>query len=223
MKKKKQQHPEAQTLPSAFSLFRPSFEALMVNVWTFLCLLLVPIALLTIMNVFGEDLKAGASTGSQLVPVVLLLGGIVSLLLAPAIPYVQIQSVRGNEVTVGEAVQAGLAKFWRFYGLSLLVALYIIGGFLLLIVPGFFMIKRYLLAAFYLYDQDLKIMEAMNKSAEDSRKVPGAIWGVIGVHVLLSMLSALPVLMLVSAFFSVMYYCAPAVRYTQIRALLGKH
>ena len=43
--KKKHQTPEAPAMSSAIALFRPSFEAVMVNTWTFLCLLLLPITL----------------------------------------------------------------------------------------------------------------------------------------------------------------------------------
>lgn len=188
----------------------------MVNVWSFLCLLLFPMALFTFSNLYSGGQGFPSIHEGFVVPI-MLVGGVVSLLLAPAIPYVQLQSVYGNEVTLTDAIKVGFSKFWRFYGLVLLSALIILGGLLLLIVPGLFMIRRYLLAPFYLYDKDLKILEAMRQSAEDSRKHSRAIWGLIGVQFLLSLISAVPILMLASALLSVVYYCAPAVRYDQVR------
>jgi len=155
--------------------------------------------------------------------VVTLAGSLVTLLLVPAIPFVQLQSAKGKEVSLGEAIRAGFSKFWRFYGLAFCTALFVLGGLLLFIVPGLFMIKRYMLAPYYLYDRDLKVREAMQASAEDSRKVPGALWGLLGVQLGISLLGAVPILALVSALLSVLYYCAPAIRYFEIKDGLSKH
>ena len=206
-----------QSLPSAYALFRPSFNAVMVNIWTFLCLMLIPIVIVIVTGFFsGDGVFANDSLSKLLVPF-LIPGFILAIITAPALPYVQLASVRGKEITLGEALRAGLKKFWRFYGVSLLTALIVSVGILLFIIPGLFMLRRYLLAPYYLYDHDLKIMEAMRRSAEDSKQFSGSIWGIIGIQFLIGVIGVFPILALVSAILTVVYYCAPTVRYVQIQ------
>ncbi|HTE58073.1 MAG TPA: YciC family protein [Verrucomicrobiae bacterium] len=207
-------HPQAANLPSAFALFKPSYEAIMVNIWTFLALLLLPIAGFVVSGAFGNRGGTDTNTVALLAG---LVGGIAGLLVAPAIPFLQLKSVRGQEVTIGEALRGGRKYFWRFYGLSILTTLLVIGGFILLIVPGFFMIKRYLLAPFYLYDRKLTVREAMRQSQADSKPFANALWGVVGVSVLIGLLGVIPLLAVATAILQVVYYCAPAVRYEQIK------
>ena len=206
-----------QQFPSAFSLFRPSLDALMVNIWTFLGLFLIPMAGLMFMVPI-----AAASRDQAFLSIFAILVGIAAMIFflfaAPSLPYVQLQGVQGKQVTLGEALKVGMKFFWRFYGLSILVGLIVIGGFILLIIPGLFMLKRYYLAPYYMFDQNLGISEAMRKSAADSKVFPGAIWGLLGVSVVIQMPSVIPIFGLVSVVLAFMYYCAPTVRYFQIKA-----
>jgi hypothetical protein len=207
--------------PSAFSLFRPSLDAVMVNIWTFLGLLLIPMAGLMLM------IPLAAMGGDQVflnifAVIVAIAAGVFFLFVAPALPFVQLQSVQGKQVSLGNALKVGRKFFWRFYGQSILVGLIIVGGLVLLIVPGIFMFKRYYLAPYYMYDQNLGILEAMRKSAADSKVFSGAIWGLLGVALLIQLPSVVPLFGLVSFVLAVMYYCAPAIRYFQIKAVAGK-
>ena len=79
------------------------------------------------------------------------------------------------------------------------------------------MLKRYILAPYFLVDKNLGIMEAMNQSAEASKKYSSALWGLIGVTFLISLPGIIPVLgAIVSALLGIAYYCAPAVRYREV-------
>lgn len=219
-KKKKQKI----AFPSAFGLFRPSIDAVLLNVWTFLALLLLPIAGFVLFAVTAGAFAAADLTGVAAVMAGLMLAFVVlaALIVGPALPYVQLMSAKGKQVTIQEAVRAGLKKFWRFYGLSILTGLIVFIGFLLLIVPGLFMLRRYILAPYYLFDRDLGIMEAMKASAKDSKRFSGAVWGLIGVIVLIGATGMVPILFVVTAALQVAYYCAPAVRYFQIKQAAGK-
>ena len=208
-----------QRLPGAFSLFRPSYEAVLTNAWTFLALLLVPLGTLMVAGLSGNGSNQNLGF-SGLALLLVLVGSVFALLVAPALPFVQLKSVQGKEVAIGEAFQAGMQRFWRFYGLSILVTLLTIGGLLLLIVPGLIIMRRYFLAQFYLYDRDVGILEAMRLCAADSKPFSGAIWGVIGVTVLISVFGIYPLLGLVAAALQVLYFCAPAIRYFQIKDVI---
>jgi hypothetical protein len=207
-------------LPSAFALFKPSYEALMVNIWTFLVLLFLPIAggiVSSSSGAFGQDPGTTREFTLNAITIFSLLTVVVGLLVAPAVPYVQLKSVHGQEVTIGEALKAGKKYFWRFYGLAILSGLMVLGGFLLLIVPGFFMIKRYMLAPFYMYDRNLSIPDAMRWSRADAKPFAYAIWGLIGVSAIIGFLGVIPWFAVAAAILQVVYYCAPTVRYEQIK------
>ncbi len=208
-------------LPSAFSLFKPSYEALMRNIWTFLGLFLVPLGglLLTIPLAVAGRSHGGAS---MVVVLVGLASGIFFLFTGAAMPYVQLKGAQGQQITLGEALRVGLKHFWRFWGASLLVGLLVGIGLLLLIVPGLFILQRFYLTIYYIYDQDMGVIEAMKKSAADAKQFSGAVWGLIGVNFLISLINIIPLFFLLVIILQLLYVCAPAIRYLQIKPLAGK-
>jgi hypothetical protein len=199
-------------LPGAFSLFRPSWEAIRLNLVTFIELVLVPLLVVLVSSLFK----------SVTADFFRYLGEILAIVLSPAVYITQLRSVQNKTIDFSHAVQEGLHIFWRFIGLEICMFVIIIVGFILLIVPGFFMIHRYILAPYYLIDHNMKIVDALKASATDSKKFSGAIWGLIGVEVLLivalGILDALlgPLAIIAIVFYYV-YYCAPAIRYLQIK------
>jgi uncharacterized membrane protein len=218
-------------LPSAFSLFKPSMDGIKRNLGTFLAIVFIPLVLFALAGLaaggFGaasnatgaETLGVGAGISLAIfVPIVIA----VSLILAPAMTYLGLQSTRGKDVGTGEALRTGLKFVWRYLGYSIVFGLLIIGGFILLIVPGLIVIRRYLLAGYFLVDKDLSIGEAMKQSAELSKQYSGAVWGMIGVIVLINVLSIVPVLGQIASFvLSILYTFAPAVRYHEIVKAAG--
>lgn len=220
----KKSHDKNAEFPSAFSLFRPSINAVLLNVWTFLALILLPVAGLILVGIAGGAMDSFDGGVATAFVAGLLAAAIVVavLVVSPALPYVQLMSVKGKQVSIEEAIRAGLGKFWRFYGLSLLTGLIVVAGFLLFVVPGLFMFRRYILAPYYLFDRDLGVMDAMKLSAKDSKRFSGAVWGLLGVIFLIGATSIVPLFFLITAALQVAYYCAPAVRYTQIKKAADK-
>jgi hypothetical protein len=214
--------PAGSKLPSAFSLFKPSWAAVKLNIVTFILLALIPAVLYFAIAalVLSMDKNSTGSLGSGAITAFAIVGLIVLLLatiFGPAIAYIQLKSVSGTKVTIGEALKSGLHFALRFLGLYIIMGLVIGIGFLLLIVPGLFMLRRYILAPYFLIDKDLGIMEAMNQSAEASKKYSSALWGLIGVSILISLPGIIPVIgALASAILGIAYYCAPAVRYKEV-------
>jgi hypothetical protein len=65
---------------------------------------------------------------------------------------------------------------------------------------------------------DLSIKDAMEKSALTSERDPGAIWGVLGVGILLSLTGIFPLVGgLISLVVTALYSAAPAIRYVQMK------
>lgn len=210
-------------LPSAFSLFQPSMEAVKRNLPAFLWLYIAPTAYFMLVSLFGpkDPLDAsGNPVGWSTAAIVLfLIGIVVSIIIWPATIYLELHSAQGKKLDVLTAIKSSLRYFWRLLGLSIVVGLITVVGFLLLIVPGVFMIRRYFLSAYYLVDKNLSIGEAMKMSAEQSKPFSKAIWAVIGVMVLLSLTGIVPIVgWIFSAVLTVLYSCAPAFRYLEVKA-----
>ncbi len=199
-------------LPGAFSLFQPSMNAIALNLVTFIELVLVPVLVVLIGGIIKHV------TGH----IITAIGEILTLFLTPAAYLTQVRSVQKKSIDFTEAIKESLHYFWRLIGLWICL-IFIIGiGFLLFIVPGLFMLRRYILSPYYLIDRDMKVFDAMKASANDSKTFSGAIWGLIGVEVLIAIASAIISILLgpLSAIGFViyyLYYCAPTVRYFQIK------
>lgn len=206
------------TLPSAFTLFRSSIETLLVNIWTFVLLFTIP----SIFIVAGSivDYISGGVHGSLptffWVGVSLTgIGALLTILAMPALLMTQINSAKGQLYEVDSALKDGFRIFWRYFGLMLTLMFIFIASFILLIVPLFFALRRYLLAPYYLADHNIGIMEALERSAADSKNFSGSIWGLIGVQTLNGFVASVP---LFGWALNASYYCGPVVRYMQIKA-----
>jgi len=102
-----------------------------------------------------------------------------------------------------------------FFGLLL----FVLAG-LLAIVLAFLVISRYFLTPYVIIDQDAGISQALSESASLSARNPGAIWGVIGVMFLISLVSVVPYIGGLLAFvLGSLYSLAPAMRYHQLKRM----
>jgi hypothetical protein len=109
---------------------------------------------------------------------------------------------------------------WRMVGLYLLILLYVIVGFILLIIPGLIMIRRYFLAPYIMLDTKCSIKEAMDRSADMSKPYSRMIWGIIGVMFLIGLANIIPAVgWLIAFYFGSMYSVAPALHYEQLKKL----
>ena len=213
----------AAEFPSAFSLFGPSWEAVKLNIGTFVLLIvsaMVAVAAAVILGLLvGGLLKDTPALLYPLIALVVIAAFVFLMVVSPAMVFTQIKAAQGVKVTTDEALRMGRKFLWRFFGLSILISLIILGGLILLIVPGLFMLKRYFMAPYYLIDKDLSIGEAMKASAEAGQKYAGAIWGLIGVHLVIGLSGLIPFIgSIVNLILAVAYYCAPAVRFEQVKS-----
>lgn len=109
---------------------------------------------------------------------------------------------------------------WRMLGLYIVTGLIIVGGFILLIIPGLIFIRRYFLAPYVMLDKKVGIREALDRSAAMSKLNSGSIWGIIGVMFLISLINIIPIIGGLASFvFGSLYSAAPALRYQQLKKL----
>jgi hypothetical protein len=213
---------EAAKLPSAFSLFQPSLDGITRNLGTFLGIVLLPILALTFLIVpalFSNiDSPIGTVFGGLTIFLSIPIIIAIALVVPPSMTILALKSTKDKDADLEDTVRSGFKFVWRYLGYNILFSLLLIGGFILFIVPGLIVLRRYLLAGYYLVDKDLGIREAMDKSAAESKPFSGAIWGLIGVIFLINLLSVFGVFGSIVGFvLSIIYTFAPAVRYHQIR------
>ena len=215
---------------SAFDLFPQSVKLIRENIKLFAIVYSVPV-LMTLLQLFNSggdttvdtttlgNVNAAAVLGvsAGVAAVILVVGGIL-----------EVMSL-GLELAVVKGVKTDLAKLWeltkkyffRLIGLGIVVAVVVLVGFLLLIVPGFFMIRNYLLAPYFMVDQDLGIMDSMKKSKEMAQANSGAIWGLIGVTILIAVVPSFlgTIGSVAASLLGIAYSVAPALRYVELKKL----
>ena len=208
-------------MPSAFSLFKPSWEGLKLNIVELIMVFLIPTIVLTVLFLVGAGVASGSNSAAAVIIIIgVVLALVYAALLGPALVHIQLKSGRMQKATYESAWATSKKFWWRFLCLSIVVGLVIAVGFLLLIVPGVIFLRRYFLAQYALIDQDLSLGDSMRTSNELSRGRSMAIFGIIGVEILIEIPSFIPVIgSIITFLLQIAYFCAPAIRYDQLRAL----
>jgi hypothetical protein len=230
-------------LPGAFDLFTPSKELVLKNIWIFGPLYAVPL-------IFGihdwiwspgpnqphhwynHAYGLNASTPGNPIPdygfsafvgltllwflIVLIVGSVAAMMSQAA----QLDAVEKRPLDFQDLWKVVKELGWRLLGLYVVMAVIIIVGFILLIIPGLFAVRRYMLAPYVMIDKKTGIREALDKSAELSLVNTGALWGVMGVMFLIGLINIIPFVGgLVSFVVGGLYSVAPAMRYQQLNRL----
>lgn len=216
-------------VPSAFDLFKPSWEGVKLNIVELIMVFLVPMVVLSIyflIALAAAGLSSDASTGEVNIFGAILLGiGVLAaivyaVLLGPTLVHIQLKSARLQRVSYDDIWAASKKFWWRYLVLSLAVGLTILVGLILLIVPGIIFLRRYFLSSYALVDQDLGIGASMRASNKLSRGRAMSIFGILGVNILIGLPSFIPIVGSAITFvLQIAYFVAPAIRYDQLKTL----
>ena len=226
-------------LPSAFDLFKPSKDLFIKHFGVFGWLFAIPFIMWlhswisvpagggnwwqrasdanygwTTPNFFG------AAIGYSIVWTLfaLIVGTAIQMMTQDA----QLKAAEGKKVALSEHWQV-VKKIWPKLALTYIAfGLILLVGFILLIIPGLFALRRYMFAPYVMLDAHGKIgvKEALDKSAELGLQNTGAVWGLIGVSFLISLCGIVPVIGSLASFvLGALYSIAPALRYQQLKKL----
>ena len=195
------------TWPGAFGAYKPSGQAVRLNLNAFL--------LLWALSLVGGML-IGAVFGHQR-----LLANLLSTLLgaftAAALFYVTLASVRGKTVEFAESIRVAWPRFLWLFVLQLLVGITVIGGLILFIVPGLYFAVRLCMAGYFFMDKDLGVVEAYKASWAATKGNAGKVWGLVGV----SFLMILPVITIIGVVATIyllfMYQASTALLYLHLQ------
>lgn len=223
-------------LTGAFDLLPKSYRLITKNLGIFALLWLFPLiaGLSNGVWTLGEERRLGAdslvaanATGNSLPPVYVWGGFGLMFLLALAIGVIiqimthqaELEAAQHKKPKLSRLWSVVKDKGWQMFGLYLLVGLITLAGFILLIVPGIIMLRRYFLAPYVMLDGgNMGIREAMEKSAAMTTGYSGSIYRIVGLMLLFAMFGIIPLLGWIAAFFLQFFYsAAPAIRYQELK------
>lgn len=229
---------DQEILPSAYSLFSPNWKAVKVNLLTIVELTLIPVILnLLAFLIFRRPNESSISDlyGLSANQIILGLGyysgvaatALSTLFLLPAATLVYLESAKLKPISLIEALKRSF-KFWfRYIVMMLILGAAVIGGLILFIVPGIIVIQRFYLAGYYLIDHNMKPVDALKRSWRETKIYSSAVWGVLGVTIMISLAgsilgSTIPFVNILAQITLLVYACAPAIRYLQIKKSIKK-
>jgi uncharacterized membrane protein len=207
---------EKPQLRGAFELFSPSIELLKKYPDVFGVLLVLPAMLVGL----GSTTD---STSTILITPFTTFGGLLALIFLGPMTYAATRAAGGHEVSLSESFEKGFPYFLRLLGLLIVLVAVITVGFLLLIIPGVIFVRRYVLAPYYLVDQNLGIFEAMSQSAKETKPFSWDIYAVLGVTLLIGFVGVFGFVgNVASTVLSVLYGLAFPLRYFEIKKAYKK-
>ena len=162
-------------LSQAWTVFANNFVVF------FVIMLIVSLPNLLVATPGTENVAANPSAFFWKLGVALLLAIILNTLGEAVIVYGAFQSLRGQEVRLGEALQKGLARFLPILGLGVLSGIAIMFGFLLLVVPGLFLLVMWSVAL------PVCVLEGLGPTTSLSRSsalTKGHRWQIFGIVLL---------------------------------------
>ena len=172
--------------------------------------------------------------------IIFLILAVLALLIQAMLTVLEVEGAKNKTPSFQHLWDLGKNYWLRLFGLTLVIGMYIIGasligvlvliifrdiigaliGFGLIVAALLFVLTHYYLAPYAMVDKDLSIFEAMEESANLSKKNVGAVLSVIGVSILLGFTGIVPILgPLISFVLGAIYSVAPALRYYELKKL----
>jgi len=224
---------QPQKLPSVFRLVKPAWELLRVNTTVIIGViatpLLVSFPLLLLLLILsgaatasGHTLSVGTVNAFAVLFVAMYITLVVTLVVVNiATMTVTLKAARGEKLSYTEAFRAAWPYFFRVVRLYVLVSVAVLVGLVLLVVPGLIMLRRYFLAGYYMVDRNLGVFEAMDTSADETKKT-GGVWGLLGFSLLIGLSGLIPHIGWIFAVAGlILFTCMTTWRYIQITARLA--
>jgi hypothetical protein len=206
----------------AWKLFKPSLQLLRRNFEAVAVIAVLPALLIILGGSLSED-DAIVSGRLLLGTLIMFAAGALLFLNVSVAYYFQLRVIGGGRPGIVECYRNGLRYLPRVFGLMILTGLLVTGGMLLLIVPGLILFRRYILAPFFLVDEDLGIREAMQRSAAATKPARRHVWDVIGLLIAVGVVASTltqsipsPYGEIASILVGIPYIFGPALRYREI-------
>ncbi|MGM0576916.1 MAG: hypothetical protein ACQEXJ_14420 [Myxococcota bacterium] len=170
-------------LGRAFSVYGENFASFTALV----TLVFLPVILLA--TAVGAEQMAGGTPNPGAVAGI----GLLTLFLYPlamaAVTYGVVQSLRGTPAAFGDCLRVGFSRLLPVIGTAILMGLAVVGGFLLLVVPGFIVMTMLYVAVPGAVVEGLGPGDAMRRS---TALTSGFRWPIFGVVLVIAVLTNVP-------------------------------
>lgn len=156
-------------------LFKGSWAILQNNLMLFVGILLVPIVVSVIVQLFAPSQATGVIDTMEWTVYVglMLISAVINILMAIAL----ILAIDNGSLTVKSAYRESMKMFWSYLGLTIVSSVILFVGFLLLIIPGIILSIWLAFSTFILVLERAGIKESLVRSREYVR---GRWWAVFG-------------------------------------------
>lgn len=160
-----------------WQLLHKSYNLFLDNALAAIAIVIVPALILQV----GATLSLVAKQPAlfQLGIGVQFLGFAILIASVSASALLQLRAVQGRNTDLVQLYRDSIAFWPRIVGFSLLFGLMLAVGFVLLIIPGLIVLRRYILTPYFLIDENLGIREAMQRSAAASKPMSKHIWAML--------------------------------------------
>ncbi len=185
----------------AFAAYKPSREAVMLNI--------VPIVELWLINIVASVVLRYIPTIGQLI------SALISVFIGLCIYQLYLSGVKGNALTLSEVIDKAKTLYLQAILLYILLALSCL-SFLLLIIPGLIIVPRIVLSPYFLIDKKLSAVDAYKASWNATRGHVGKVYGIFGVSLLMIIPSITIIGILLTIYWLVLYGAASAILYQYI-------
>lgn len=233
-------------LPGAFELFKPSREIVLKNIWVFgpiygalmfiglIDWSLTPADASNLWFTKQPDLSYNLSDpGAPIMSAANFFTGVpvVWTILAIILGFILQIIAQRAQLDGSEHKTIGFGKLWRtvtemgvrLAGLYIIIGILSLIGFILLIIPGFIVLRRYSMAPYIMMEKNTGIKESMRVSADMTKPYSGSVYSIIGVTILIAFTFYIPVIgWLVSFILGMLYSIAFALRYQQLKKLASR-
>jgi hypothetical protein len=199
--------------PGAFGAFKPSRSAVRKSLSTLIWLAVLDILVNIVVSIILKILFGNVG-GSTIYDVGSLF---ISAFFIVTQVYIFLKGIEGRRVELNEVYNA-VKPFWmRMVLLDLLIVVTVIGGLILLIIPGIYFALRLSLAPYFLVDKNTDVMDAYKASWEATKGNTGKILGIIGVYILMVLPTITVIGIIATVYLTFMYGAVYALFYVYLR------
>lgn len=157
------------------------WQAMKKNFWFFVLFLIVTCTIEGVSSSFSD------SKNDLTMNIAGLIGLFVSTLVSLLATKIALDATHDKKLSI-DSLKGVLEHYWNFLIVTILMGLIVLGGFILLIVPGFIWAIQFSMAPYLIIDKKMSIMEALKES---SKMTHGKKWqlfafglNLIGINIL---------------------------------------
>jgi len=208
-----------------FELLRPAYRGVLSNLGTYILSFVVGFAAIVavgLVAVFAFAAAHSAGTAGEafvgLLVAAVVIAGLIYV--TPVPTKLALAMARQQPISVGALFKHPWELSLRVFWTQLLAGLAIVGGFLLLIVPGIIFMVWFIWSQYVAVDEGLGGIAALRRSRDLTRNRFVDVFGTIGLPGLFGLLIVIPVLgWLAYTVITFLIFPLGAVRYLQLKAL----